>query len=786
MSQSLNLTLDLSGVSELKRDEPIKVALVRDGRVLASAVVQVAKVADRARVPVTLYAAAGRAAELAGAAIHAGPDAPDRSLAHPAAAVAELSAAALEAAAGGRPVEAGVVVIKDEMYKRWWLLCRAFTVKGRLVQPTSAGAALCLAPVPAATVEIYDVDRIGCFVRKDLITTAVTKVDGTFEATFRWCCAPWVFRPRDPWILDRPLWERLRELLRRIQRLVVVPFPIPTPPEPPDPLSVMRVIDDVERLVAAQVSAGALPRTMLDVRALHAASPEVELAAPPPALNLPSPVPPGPQRELARVRLSRDAVAAITELRRLFPPWWWWRGDCAPDLLVRATQVVGTPQVVYDESWTSTRWNVTPPTVDLGDLKANGAAVADPSGCGGVAPSGDCMKFVRVGRYEVTEIGAAAAGGPLAGFVTSGQQDLAFGGDLDLFAVFGAGTRAPGAPDKFVDYYKLQAAPWSGDATSPPADAAYVDVPLEYVDPVAQHFLGVDPAGGATQTKWNPVHFGPTTVLGQSGLYRSVDSFQREYEAAHGGPPDGGAGWGWIWTNRDLLARLDTRWMGGGQWLLRVVGYRAAGGALVPRVMTACAAPGTAPVTERLPLAVDNRALTAWTPSNPGADVAVEGLTKNGVDLPSFACQRVDVKQGDEVIVRFRALDPSQHLGSFQLDELHRIGCTVTLSRSGPAGTLWAAGGVKRALDAYAEVIAAPGGVRPLWGGDSYQVKVTVGAPPPPTATCNSCGDERPFFPFSGAYNLRLGVSKRVTDGYTTLFYAESNALVVIQRTDAP
>ncbi|MFO0757691.1 MAG: hypothetical protein U0359_14435 [Byssovorax sp.] len=781
MSQSLNLVLDLSGVGDLATDEPIKVALVREGRVLASAVVDPKKIADRARVPVSLFSAAAPG-DLAGAAIHVGPDAPDKAIAHPNASISTIAPAAIAATRAGAPIEIGPVVITDAIYKRWRVLCRTFTVKGRLVQRVMTSSGPCLAPVPAATVEIYDVDRIGCFVRRDLITTATTRADGTFEARFRWCCSPWIFRPHDPFIVDLALWEKLRDLLRRLKKLVTLPFPIPTDPDPPDPFVLMRVLDDVESLVGAQVNAGALPRTILDPRPVRGAAPEMAEAAPPAPIAIAQPA---LRPELARVRLSRDALAAITELRRLFPPWWWWRADCAPDLLLRATQVVGTLRVVYDESWTSTRWNVAPPTVDVGDLFASEAAVANTSVCGTPTPAGSCMKFVRVGRYEITEIGTTAAAGPLAGFVVSGNQDLAFGQQIDLFAVFGAGTRSPAAPDQHVDYYKLQIAPWNGNPAAMPSDADYSDVPLPYLKGISQHYLSVVGAPPAT-TAWVAVGFGPATVLGQNGLYRSVDSVQREYEAAHGGPPDGGAGWGWIWTNRDLLATVDTTYLPNGQYLVRVIAYRMVGGALVPRRMTACGAPGTAPVVELLPLAVDNRALTAYTPENPTADVAIEGLMKNGVEVPFFACQKIDVHQGDELIIRFRAIDPAHHLGGFSLHELHRIGCTVQLGSSGPTGTLWAAGGTGRALDSYAEVIAVPGAVRPSWSGGSYWVKVTVGPPPPTTATCNSCGEDRPFFPFSGAYNLRLGVTKRVTNGYYNPFYTESNALVVINRTDAP
>ena len=47
------------------------------------------------------------------------------------------------------------------------------------------------------------------------------------------------------------------------------------------------------------------------------------------------------------------------------------------------------------------------------------------------------------------------------------------------------------------------------------------------------------------------------------------------------------------------------------------------------------------------------------------------------------------------------------------------------------------------------------------------------------------CIDDLPAEERAELYQ-RLGVVKRVTNGYALLFYTESNALVVINRTDAP
>src|SRR5262249_32660707 len=69
----------------------------------------------------------------------------------------------------------------------------------------------CDDPVPGAEVDIYDVDRFLWWYREDLITTVTTRFDGTFDATFIWCCRrfPWW----DGWLIDQEILSHIRELL---------------------------------------------------------------------------------------------------------------------------------------------------------------------------------------------------------------------------------------------------------------------------------------------------------------------------------------------------------------------------------------------------------------------------------------------------------------------------------------------------------------------------------------------------------------------------------------------
>src|SRR5262249_53466179 len=114
----------------------------------------------------------------------------------------------------------------------------------------------------------------------------------------------------------------------------------------------------------------------------------------------------------------------------------------------------------------------------------------------------------------------------------------------------------------------------------------------------------------------------------------------------------------------------------------------------------------------------------------------------------------------------------------------HRLDCAVSLLNA----SLHHLSPPPTAADSnYPTFITAVGAAfRPEWEGGNYTVDLVVGPPPPAGATCNDCGYDRPYFPFSGAYDVRLGAWKRSTNGYGLLFHNESNLLFVVKRTDAP
>lgn len=747
MAYTLRSTLDLTQVKDLKRDEPLRVAAVRDGRVLGSRLIDLSKARalDKIAVDVPFDLPPRESPE--GVELRIGPEAPEAILPHYDALALRPTREQIAALKPGAVLDLGKQKIIDSVYLGWWRNCHRYTVTGRLVRQVVRGNSICNEPVPGAVVEAYDVDRFFFWLRKTLITTATTDTNGVFTMTFRWCCWRWWFYPYLGWYIDQPQWDKLRDLLERFRQLVPN-VPIPVDPNPPDPQTLLR-----------------LAKT-LDVFDPHGAG-NIVLA---PNLAQPPEIVARPGFKFPALKLTTEASKVLADIRAFYP-WWWWRGtDCFPDLLFRATQTAAGGTVIYDEPFSATRWDVTPvpSPYNVGNLLASDEAVSVDI-CQDDTPEGDCFKFTDVGTIQVPQIGSVATGGALAGYAFPGSRDEAFGGEVDLYGRFGLVTITN--PASFIDYYKIQVAPWGGDPTNLPADAAFSDVPYVRLKRIDRHFWGVVPTPTPHEA-WIPVDLGPEPGAGPTqGLYRTVESFQREFEAANGGPP---GAWGWIWTKAQLIAKIDTSYLPNGLAVLRLVGYRQSGGTLTSRVMLNCTLATSEQSVELLPLALDNTPLT---------DVTISGIDINSVPYPSAVCQELPLKAGDVVTIHFRANDPRNHLRDFTLNEHHRLDCSASLLNASLAGEPASTVGVSN----YAAYIAAVGSAaRPSWNGGSYKVNVVVGPPPPASAGCNDCGYDRLHFPFGGAYDIRLNAWKRVTNGYGLLFSDESNMLVVVKRTDAP
>ena len=349
-------------------------------------------------------------------------------------------------------------------------------------------------PVPFVKVEIFDVDRESCW----------------------W---PWLRRWWDV-LLDRPL-IRIPDLLR--ERPIPIPFP------EPDPAPDLRFAD-LDPLVAVGLNPQPLPPRL--------ASASLRVNPGSAASFNPQPDPPkisaitaqaaftrvGEVRGLSSALASRlDKLTLTSKLapwlifphcffsRQLvcetttdcdgyfrccfnWPPFHFRSGrlrfDARPDIIIRVTQIInGVATVIYLDPYTSTRWNVNNAHIDL---YLDNEDVRCGQGCQ-PTPEGTPVFFTRIGNDEVFQIDQATGL-----YHDATHTQMAYGGNLLVFAQFGDAL-ATGAPPRYYRLsYKKQG--------SPDTDLKYIDANLSdtRVDKVSLL---------ATDHPLGPMTVGTTTTL---------------------------------------------------------------------------------------------------------------------------------------------------------------------------------------------------------------------------------------------------------------------------------
>jgi hypothetical protein len=735
--QALTITVtgkvDLSDV-ELDREVPLRIAAVRDGEILAEQELKAAKSAGYdLRVPLPFPCGfrllVGRA------------DAPDAIFV-----AAELGSVPVslrhakeddrKKAAAGKDLRLQIetLVVDAARYRLWLGWCRRYRVHGRLVCRNrhwdGRHFRFCDDPVPGAKVEIYDVDRFWWFWRRDLVTTVTTAVDGSFEADFWWCCAPWRPWLADPWAIDPAVLERIRRLIEELRPK----FRIPLPDPPPDPAALGPFVEALGTALRLGADGGQAPR------ALSASFP-----APEAPLGL-------EETEIARL-LPADDLAAL----RIWP--WWPARDCRPDIVFRATQEChGRLEVVYSESNAQTRWDI--PT-DVGvTLVANDRACCIPV-CQD-DPCGDCVKFAQVGCTPVEHIGGndplAPVTGDLLGFAYPGSSDYAFAGVLGIDAVFGDLAD--------VDYYELEYAAAGG------GPLAFTPLAATMLGGFTRTYWG-PPCGTVLPAQFNHPSFAPQTRADAAAIDHQVFETRRHFED---GCDPGTWGISRLWTGgRDRLVDWITAaatvpngpsgpLLPDGLYALRVVGWRLDGaGHLVDRqVMTRCDTVNE----EHLLIRLDNRTLPDHPPSVPDhpwgtgfihigtidPDCDIVSIVKNegGASHVVNPCDIIELSDSDTLTVHFfvtvPAPDADRHLGAYWMTASYGESATFDLIAA-------ASGGVPQADPTphvgptYAQALAQ-GETRPWWGGGSYKLVLPGSA-----------------FPRTCAYLFHLHAHKRVTAG---------------------
>jgi hypothetical protein len=628
----------------------------------------------------------------------------------------------------GLRVDVGRIEVMPHIYRCWLFCCRTYHIRGRVVcrnwsfDPEQRRWVWCDDAAPGAEVDIYDVDRFLWWYSEDRITTVTTQIDGTFDATFVWCCRPWNPWWWPHWRIDDDVLRHIRELLA--ERHVTLP-PIGPDPDP----SVIQGL--VSALTAREQAARA---TFAQAAPAFAASVESGLST-----------------SAETLRAVLPASEKLTALRVW--PWFDWN-DCAPDVIFRVRQRChGREEIIHNETVAQTRWNI-PTTVNV-TLLANDKACCVPRCHEPECP--DCVRFTYVGcSIPVDQIAGASLAGPpdLRGYWGADTQlDRPLYDNLPVHGKIG--------PD--IDYFKVQYAKDGGP---------WLDLPTPQFAGFARRYL--TSGGFSPYITFAP---GPRPVSG--GGSQTVIMTRNHYEELNAPLPTFfGDVW---WDDPDYLfdfASDATPALGDGLYQLRLVGYATdAGDNLLPaseRVLLHC---GERSV-ETMFLRIDND-----QQAHPAADHTCGGTTVHlctnepeayirslikNEGLPGqddiSVCDIVDLEPTDTLTVHFTVTVPANskdgHLGGYEMVAEYGAAEQLTLG----TGTLGAACPTDNATPrgafeadppspavqvgpTYAEALTQ-GAPRPFWYGGTYKV------------TLRGCD-----FPTCCAYEIRLRAWKRTTNG---------------------
>lgn len=215
---------------------------------------------------------------------------------------------------------------------------------------------------------------------------------------------------------------------------------------------------------------------------------------------------------------------------------------------------------------------------------------------------------------------------------------------------------------------------------------------------------------------WKSASMGPESLAGTDNLYK-LPYVEMPTKA-------------WSWFNR--LAVVDSREAADGVVRFLVTGYTWDGTTLTKNPATF----HVDPATEAIRLQIDNTAPA----------YSINSILRNGT--PVHPCDFVTLQGTDVLEVRFTAQDPLGHLATYTLSAMYGHNQVVSPAPAPPGST-------DTAVDGYANHISAT----LTWTGAPEYV-VQYKAATYPAAAMPTC-----------AYQMRLSVTKRTTNGYGLIFH---------------
>ena len=553
-----NIVVDFSNIPEDEFDptKPLRIAAIRDNEIIDEKVVTPSKTKKPRQLSVSLDL--GETVDgVAGANIVVAPADDERNL---------FSNFVAKKFVSGREarIDGGVLQVSPNIYK-WWRFCwfpRQYRISGRVVRQEGE----CTHPVGAANVEIYDVDYCWWWYDEDLIRSVTTDADGFFDVTFTWCVPLWCLfrRRRPPLYVDTDLRDRIWDIIRKR-----IPYPVPPFP-PDDPWQFERLIDGLPVELPEPELEVTLPTRMQFSRNLNLASAETIAQPFDRLIDNVAPI----EADFLSFDRAVEFVGPSLNIRDILDDYIIWPicedpCDWRPDIRIRVTQEQpGTGTVeIFREKFSDIHWNLNSDLLNL-TLEVNEDALyADV--CRPDPLLGNCMLFERVGNFNISTLYQTDLPGPspasygttpdrIARLGRTVSQDRAWCLTPSVYGDFGKAAQVDYYQVQFVQWNAADRLAWQANNQYVPDNSRFSNVSQDKLVGFTRKYAELQTVGSWSFYKWQSEGFGPQTIGGISGLYKSRQRFEQEYENSHSGnvpAPDFVTGWYWGYLNHDSLVQ---------------------------------------------------------------------------------------------------------------------------------------------------------------------------------------------------------------------------------------